>query len=101
MVDRSAIRGNGPVNATFGETLTNVLFAPVVPWPFATLLGLAAAVMVCYGLYHRANGSTWRALAFFVIVLSLFNPTLVSERRDALSDTGVIVVETWRSRGGT
>ena len=81
------------MNATFGETLTSVLFSPVVPWPFAALLGLAAALMVCYGLARRANGSVWRALAFFVIVLSLFNPTLVSERRDVLPDVGVIVVD--------
>ncbi len=68
-------------------------FAPLLPWPLLTAaLGLAALV-AGYGLVRRAGGAGWRLAALAVLAAGLLNPAWVSERREPVKDTAVIVLD--------
>lgn len=82
-----------PGEAGLTSSLTNVDFAPLIPWPAIALLALAGILVVAYTLARRARGGGWRGLGFLVIVLALLHPSLVVERRDALPDVAVVVVD--------
>ncbi len=47
----------------------------------------------------RANGALWRTLAFSILVLTLLNPSLVTEERTPLKDVAVIIVDDSPSQG--
>ena len=72
---------------------TSIAFAPLLPWYLVIGLAVAALVVAAAGLYARANGSLWRALAFAVLVATLANPSLVNEQREPLRDVAVVVVD--------
>ena len=72
---------------------TSIAFAPLAPWwLLAALAGLAAALLL-FGLYRRARGILYRALAAALIWAILANPSLVDEMREPLPDIAVIVVD--------
>lgn len=72
---------------------TSIALAPLVPWwLLAALAGLAAALLL-FGLYRRARGILYRALAGALIWAILANPSLVDEMREPLPDIAVIVVD--------
>ncbi|MEI6556938.1 MAG: hypothetical protein WCO00_00915 [Rhodospirillaceae bacterium] len=75
---------------TSGHALS---LAPLLPWP---LLGPALALALLaagYGLTLRARGAGWRLAALLALAAGLLNPSLVSERREPVKDTAVIVLD--------
>jgi uncharacterized membrane protein len=71
----------------------NLAFAPLLPWTLlGPLIGLAAlaALMAFWG---RGRGRWWRLAMLSGIVLALFQPSLVKEKREALKDVAVVVVD--------
>jgi hypothetical protein len=73
--------------------MTNLEFTPLVPWPAIVAVATVAALLVGAAARRRAAGTVWRALAFAAMVSALANPTLVTERREALSDVVAVVVD--------
>ena len=79
-------------------SLTSVAFAPQLPWVvIAALAGLALALLV-YGATRGAPGTAWRAFAFAIGLLALTEPSLVSEKRDMLTDVAAVVVDQSQSQ---
>ena len=67
--------------------------APLLPWPLlAGALGLALLV-AGYLLVRRARGAGWRLAAVLALAAGLLNPSWVSERREAVKDVAVIVLD--------
>src|SRR5215831_11516859 len=67
--------------------------APTLPWPVITALAAAALVVVLLGLWRRARGIGWRALAAVGLIGTIANPSIVREERNYLDDVAVIVVD--------
>lgn len=68
-------------------------FAPLFPWPLLAGLGLLAAALAGIGLWRRASGTWWRAVALAVLLAALANPRLLAEKRTGLPDVALAVVD--------
>jgi hypothetical protein len=67
--------------------------APLLPWlVIAGLCGLCVLVLA-FGIWRRASGLAWRAIAVAVLLAALVNPSLVEEKRAAQRDVAIIVVD--------
>lgn len=76
-----------------GFTATGLHFAPLLPaWLLAVLAALAAAVLLA-GLARRARGLAWRAGCLALLLAWLAGPMLVAERRQALPDIGLLLID--------
>ena len=78
---------------TASATLTNIAFAPILPWPLIAVLALVSALLVAFALVRRARGGWWRALGLAAALLALLNPSLVEENRENLADVAVLVID--------
>jgi hypothetical protein len=74
-------------------TTFSITFAPLVPWALLIAIAAISGLVVGLMLFQRRRGSVWRAAAFAVILLSLFDPSLVREDREALKDVVAVVVD--------
>jgi len=72
---------------------TSIEFALLLPWFAIAALAAMAALIVAAGLAARARGTTWRALGFAVLTVTLLNPSLVKELREPLKDVTVVIVD--------
>jgi hypothetical protein len=70
-----------------------ISFDPALPWAVIAGLGAAALIVIGLGLWRRARGTWWRALAAAVLLGVLTNPSLVQEERRYLDDVAVVVVD--------
>src|SRR5215510_1204479 len=68
-------------------------FSPVVPWPLIAGIGIAALLVLLFGLWRRARGTAWRALAALGLVGAISNPSVVHEERNYIDDVAVVVVD--------
>ena len=75
------------------STVTDIAFAPLLPlWlliPFAVL----AVLLVVYGVTRGAPGMAWRTVVLAALAVAIANPSLIEERREALPDIALIVVD--------
>ncbi|MDA0656355.1 MAG: hypothetical protein O2912_08120, partial [Proteobacteria bacterium] len=74
-------------------TSLSVSFAPLLPVSILFVVGVLAAVVILLGVFARAPGSWFRALALAFLFLTLLNPAVVQEEREALKDVAVIVTD--------
>jgi hypothetical protein len=79
--------------AAFGGSAYTIATAPLVAWWAIAALGVAALLLLALGLWRRARGVFWRALAFAMLLMILVNPSLVEEKRSPLRDVAVIVLD--------
>src|SRR5262250_1994692 len=68
-------------------------FSPVVPWPLIAGIAGVALVVLSFGLWRRARGTGWRALAAIGLVGAISNPSVVHEERNYIDDVAVVVVD--------
>jgi hypothetical protein len=73
--------------------MTGVVFSPLIPPPALLFACAFAAVLIGYGIWHRAKGVFVRVLPIAALLVALADPQLVSEQRQALKDVAVIVVD--------
>lgn len=71
----------------------SVATSPLVPWWVIAAFAAVALLLVGFGVFRRARGVWWRALAIAVLLVTLANPSLVEERRDPQRDVAVIVAD--------
>jgi hypothetical protein len=67
--------------------------APMLPWLAIAGLGAAGGLVLGFGVWRRARGLAWRALAIAILLATLVNPSLIEEQRSAQHDIAVIVVD--------
>ena len=67
--------------------------APLLSWPVLAVAAGVALLVAGYGLVRRARGAAWRLAALLVILTGLLNPSVGVERREAVKDTAVIVLD--------
>jgi len=73
--------------------VTDIAIAPLLPLWLIIGLGVAAALVMAYGVFIRSPGVPWRSLAALAIILTLLNPSLTEEQRQSLADIALIVVD--------
>ena len=78
---------------SLGGNAYTVAAAPLLPWWAIAALGGAAVLVLALGLWRRARGTAWRGLALAMLLTILVNPSLIEEKRSALRDVAVIVVD--------
>jgi uncharacterized membrane protein len=70
-----------------------VNFAPLIEvWVIVTV-GAIGLIIVSFGLVKRMSGSLLRLLFLSVLIVALFNPTLVHEQREPKNDVAVVLVD--------
>ena len=67
--------------------------APLLPWWALALLAAAAVLLLGFGLWRRAPGLGWRALALAVLLAALVNPSLIEEQRVPRRDVAIVVLD--------
>lgn len=75
------------------EAVTDIVFAPVIPWPALAALALVGLVLLAWGLVRRARGTLVRAIPVAALLVAVANPQVVQEDRRPLSDVAVVVVD--------
>jgi hypothetical protein len=68
-------------------------YAPLLPWLVIAGLGGLGALVLAFGIWRRASGLAWRAIAVAILLAALVNPSLVEEKRAVQRDIAVIVVD--------
>ncbi len=81
------------------DSITEIIFAPLLPWPLIGALAGAAALVSLFALWRRARGLGLRVLAIAVLLGLLANPSLKQEHREPLPDIAVVVVDESPSQG--
>ena len=72
---------------------TSIAWDPHFPVLFIAILAATSALILATGLWRRASGLTWRAVAVTGILVALANPAIIVEQREPLSDIAVVVVD--------
>ena len=73
--------------------MTQIAFAPPVPWPVFAALAAAILLIGGFALWRRARGAGWRIAAAAVLLAALADPVLVEQERIPVSDVAVVVVD--------
>ncbi len=66
---------------------------PLLPLWAIALLALVGFGLIGFGLWQRARGSSWRALALMLGLLALLDPALVSETRRYAKDVALLLLD--------
>lgn len=72
---------------------TSIAFSPLIPWWALYVFAGAGALIILVGIFLKARGIIFRALAVTLLWAVLANPSLVVENRDPLTDIAVIIVD--------
>ena len=73
--------------------MLSIAFTPMFAWPVLAALAALAALVLCFGLWRRANGLLWRGAALAALFAALANPVLVEEEREPRLDIAVVLVD--------
>jgi hypothetical protein len=71
----------------------HIQLSPVLPWAVIAGLGAAALLVLLLGVWRRARGIAWRALAAAGLLGAILNPSIVREERSYIDDVAVVVVD--------
>src|SRR6478736_371600 len=79
--------------AALGGSAYTIATAPLLAWWAIAALAGAALLVLAFGVWRRARGIGWRAVAAAMLLAILVNPSLVEEKRSPLRDIAVVVVD--------
>ena len=71
----------------------DLVFDPFLPLWLLAAAAVLAAGFVAFGLWRRASGIGWRALALAVILLALAGPSIIAEEREHLPNEVVVIAD--------
>ncbi|MBO42592.1 MAG: hypothetical protein CMM28_02605 [Rhodospirillaceae bacterium] len=74
-------------------TSLSVSFSPLLPLTLMVIIGIFVGVFMVFGIVLRAKGIWSRALALTFLFCTLLNPAVVHEKRKALKDLAVVVID--------
>jgi len=75
------------------SSVTDIVLSPLLPLWLVIPFAVAALLLIGYGVVRGAPGMIWRTLVLAALAVALANPSLVEERREALPDIALIVVD--------
>ena len=75
------------------QHFTYVDFLPRLPLWLILAFAALVLVLLAYGLYQRARGIWWRALAAVILLGALCNPRLLREERETRPDIAILAVD--------
>jgi hypothetical protein len=67
--------------------------APLLSWTAIALFAAISALVLGFGLLHRARGLPWRAIALAILLAALINPSVVEEQRSPQRDIAIVIVD--------
>ncbi|HJU19818.1 MAG TPA: hypothetical protein VJ770_25470 [Stellaceae bacterium] len=67
--------------------------APLLSWPALEALAGVCVLVLVLGIWRRARGLAWRAIAFAILLAALVNPSVVVEKRLPQRDVAIVVVD--------
>jgi hypothetical protein len=67
--------------------------APLLPWSTLAALAVVAVALIGFGIWRRAGGLWWRALALALLFAALVNPSLIEEKHTPQRDVAVVIVD--------
>lgn len=73
--------------------MMHVSFAPLIAFSLSIALVAGLCAVCAVSFYKTKTGRWYRLLASLVVAITLFDPQLVFEERDPVSDTAVIIVD--------
>jgi hypothetical protein len=76
----------------------SLTWSPLLPWPLIAGLGLLLAAALLLAAWRRARGTLLRALALGILLVTLANPSLIAEQREALEDVVLVVADDSQSQ---
>ena len=79
--------------------MSTVIFQPLVPSVVLIVLGLMAAGLLAFAVWRRLSGWAVRALALGCLLTALCNPMVQDEKRQALTDIVLLLVDQSASQG--
>ena len=85
--------------AAIGGSAYTIVAAPLLPWWAIAVLAVLAVLALAFGAWRRARGILWRTAALAMLLTIMANPSLVEEKRAALRDIAVMVVDESASQG--
>jgi hypothetical protein len=81
------------------QHLAYIDFLPRLPLWLLAVFALIALIFLAYGVYQRARGIWWRALAAVILLGALGNPRLLREERETRPDIAILAVDRSDSTG--
>lgn len=79
------------MSALFGTWRVDL--APLIPIEAIAVLGVAASLILILSLFVYRRGTIWRTLCALLMIGALLNPSLIEEKREAVKDVAVMVVD--------
>lgn len=70
-----------------------IAFAPHLPHIYLYMLCAVTAIFLLLSLFYHRRGILTRTLCAAAFILLLLNPSIIKEKREAVSDVGVIVAD--------
>src|ERR1700724_3425491 len=67
--------------------------APLLPWYAIAALGVAALLILAFGVLRGARGVLWRMIAVAVLLAAVGNPSVIEEKRDPQRGIAIIIVD--------
>ncbi len=72
---------------------TFINFAPILPEFWIIILALLGVIVIGLMAYLKASGVLWRFFAVLLLILTLLNPSIIEEEREAIQDTAIIIID--------
>ena len=73
--------------------MNSLNFYPLININFLIALMILSLIVIFIGFKLKAPGNIFRAILLFLIILSISNPTIISENRENIPDTVAVVLE--------
>lgn len=71
----------------------HIIFLPILPLSWIIFLAATGFIIVLWSFLRRAHGSLFRGLSLSLILVALYNPSLIKDERTPLKDTALIVMD--------
>ena len=73
--------------------MNSLNFYPLININFLIALMILSLIVIFIGFKLKAPGNIFRAILLFLIILSISNPTIISENRENIPDTVAVVLD--------
>ena len=73
--------------------MNSLNFYPLININFLIALMILSLIVIFIGFKLKAPGNIFRAMLLFLIILSISNPTIISENRENIPDTVAVVLD--------